>query len=373
MQQPLMQNQNEVQPMVEKRQKSRRPFWTGFIILLILIGVVSYFRTSESKPAQEVRKTVEKVVVKPTEIPTPTPYPFYELTIPALREQSYESELGELEEVSDNGAYISYTTSYESESLTINGLLTKPTGDMPEGGWPAVVFVHGYIPPDQYATISRPYESYVDFIARNGFVVYKIDLRGHGDSDGEATGAYYSAGYVIDTLNAYAALQGSDFVNADRIGLWGHSMAGNVTMRSLAVKKDIPATVIWAGAVYSYKDMAEYGLNDTSYRRPDDDSPRLRMREQIRKLYGEAGDDNLFWREMAPATYLNDINGAIELHHAVDDTVVDVGYSRDLTALLEQTDVPHELFEYQSGGHNITGGSFITAMERTVSFYKEHL
>jgi dipeptidyl aminopeptidase/acylaminoacyl peptidase len=41
--------------------------------------------------------------------------------------------------------------------------------------------------------------------------------------------------------------------------------------------------------------------------------------------------------------------------------------------LLEKTKVPHEYFEYPTGGHNITDPSFGTAMERTVAFYKKYL
>mgnify|MGYP003818929331 CR=1 FL=1 len=57
-------------------------------------------------------------------------------------------------------------------------------------------------------------------------------------------------------------------------------------------------------------------------------------------------------------------------HHAVDDTTVDIGYSRNLNTILNQTDIIHELFEYQSGGHNISGASFNQAMNRTVEFLK---
>src|SRR3972149_5220919 len=155
----------------------------------------------------------------------PTPFPFQELTIPYLRERDYESSLGELTRYSDNGSYTAYLTNYESDGLKINGLLTIPKSEPPEGGFPAIVFVHGYIAPTIYQTTER-YNDYVNYLAKNGFGVFKIDLRGHDASEGEASGAYYSGDYVIDTLNAYAALESFDLVNPNRIGLWGHSMAG---------------------------------------------------------------------------------------------------------------------------------------------------
>src|SRR5437667_165077 len=47
--------------------------------------------------------------------------PFREITIPYLREQTYESHLGSLEKISENNQYTSYVTSYTSNGLKING------------------------------------------------------------------------------------------------------------------------------------------------------------------------------------------------------------------------------------------------------------
>src|SRR5258708_9975588 len=116
---------------------------------------------------------------------------------------------------------------------------------MPDGGWPAIVFVHGYIDPTIYKT-TQNYVAYVDYLARNGFVVFKIDLRGHDKSEGQASGAYYSSYYVIDTLNAREALKVSDFVNPNKVGLWGHSMAGKIYFRRFLVKTNI-STIIFLG------------------------------------------------------------------------------------------------------------------------------
>lgn len=303
---------------------------------------------------------------------SPTTFPFIELTIPYLRAGSYESSLGELDQISQNANYTSYLTNYQSDGLKINGQLTVPTGDVPDGGWPAIVFVHGYIPPALYKTLVN-YSAYVDYLAKNGFVVFKIDLRGHADSEGLASGAYYSGDYVVDILNARAALAIADFVNPDKIGLWGHSMAGNVTFRSFAARQDIPALVIWAGAVYNYEDLRSFGLNDNSYRPPEGNTERARKRKELFGKYGEFDPNSEFWKQVVPTNYLSDVKGAIQIHHAINDNVVDIRYSRNLMSILDKTTISHELFEYSSGGHNLTGVSFNSAMQRTVEFFKAKL
>lgn len=305
---------------------------------------------------------------------TPTPMPFQELTIPFLRSRSYTSTLGN-REFSHNGSnYSAYLTSYGSDELRINGLLTIPIGERPAEGFPAIVFVHGYIPPSQYQTLEK-YVDYVDYLASSGFVVFKIDLRGHGTSEGEPGGAYYSADYVIDTLNARAALQSSDFVNPNAIGLWGHSMAGNIVMRSMAAQPDIAAGAMWGGAVYTYADMREYGIQDSSYQRPQmPNTPQQQNRRQnISEIHGDPESNSPFWQQMAPTNYLTDLRGAVALHHAINDDVVSVEYSRGLSELLDATSVPHEHYEYPSGGHNLDGESFGLAMQRTVEFFQKNL
>src|SRR6185503_14576544 len=136
-------------------------FWFSFAILLGLIGVVFYLRQSNSLPAVEIRQSIQKVVYKTIIIPTPTPYPYEDLTIPYLRQQTYTSNLGDLQQIDENANYTSYLTSYTSDGLKVYGLLTVPTGAPPDSGWPAIVFVHGYIPPKEYITLSR-YADYVD-------------------------------------------------------------------------------------------------------------------------------------------------------------------------------------------------------------------
>jgi len=228
--------------------------------------------------------------------PAATPFPFQELTIPYLRNREYKSELGELKKYRETQNYSSYLTSYDSDGLKINGLLTIPKSG---SGHPAIVFVHGYIEPTIYETTLR-YTDYVDYLAKNGFVVFKIDLRGHGESEGDAMGAYYSGDYVIDTLNAYTALQTSDFVDPDRVGLWGHSMVGNVVLRSLAVKQDIPSVVIWGGAGFTYSDLFAYRIMDRSYRAPQQSSERAKRRQGLRDMYGEFDPASDFWKKSGP-------------------------------------------------------------------------
>ncbi len=200
-------------------------------------------------------------------------------------------------------------------------------------------------------------------------MVLKIDLRGHGDSEGTASGAYYSGDYIIDALNAYAALENEEIIDPQQIGLWGHSMAGNVVLRSLAARPSIPKAVIWAGAVYTYQDFAELGISDNSYRPPSILSERRRDRDELFETHGRFDSSSEFWQQVPATNYLDDIQGEVQIHHAVNDVVVNIEYSRGLEQLLTEAGIANQLFEYQTGGHNITGNSFSQGMARTAEFF----
>lgn len=333
------------------------------VLLLFLILAVAFIALRTKNQSAEVNQA------SPT--PEATTMPFAEMTIPFLRGREYKSTLAELTRYQDKPNYTSFLTSYTSDGLKVNGLLTIPKGEQ-NTKWPAIVFVHGYIAPTLYKTTER-YVDYVDYLARNGFVVFKIDLRGNGNSEGDPSGAYYSSDYVIDTLNALSALQNASFVNRSEVGLWGHSMAGNVVMRAFAVKPDIPAVVIWAGAGYTYTDLQTYRISDRSYHPPSQTSEVTRKRDELNKTYGTFAATSPFWSQVAVTNYLKDLKGALEINHAVDDPVVSIEYSRNLMKLLDSTSMVHVLNEFPGGGHNISGANFAPAMQKTVDFYKKYL
>ena len=115
---------------------------------------------------------------------------------------------------------------------------------------------NGYIPPAQYRTTER-YVAYVDGFARNGYIVIRPDYRGHGDSEGKPATAYDTPAYTIAVLNAMASAQRLPEADPHRVGMWGHSMGGTITLRAMVVNADIKAGVIWAGGVADYPELMD--------------------------------------------------------------------------------------------------------------------
>jgi dipeptidyl aminopeptidase/acylaminoacyl peptidase len=312
----------------------------------------------------------------PTATPTPTPHP---LTIASMRQREYPgSPVTIVETLTAGSNYSRYIASYESEGLTIYALLTIPNGEKPASGWPAIVFNHGFIPPDQYRTTER-YVAYVDWLARSGYIVFRSDYRGHGDSEGEARGGYGSPDYTVDVLNAVAALKQFPDADPNRIGMWGHSMGGYLTLRSMVIDDDVKAGVIWAGVVGPYPDPF---VRPTPTSTPEGFTPEptttatprfgRRWRSELIALYGTPEENPEFWNSISSNAFLGDVSGPIQLHHGTADRSVPLAASETLYQQMLDAGKPAELYAYEGDDHNLSQ-SFGLAMQRTIEFFDKYV
>ncbi|HJQ13250.1 MAG TPA: alpha/beta fold hydrolase [Anaerolineales bacterium] len=319
----------------------------------------------------ETQQAVPSLTPVPTNtaipLPTATSVPTHPLQIDAMRAQQYPGSDIVIEEVLDPGVnYSRYYVSYLSEGLKIYALMTVPDGEKPSTGWPVIIFNHGFIPPDVYKTTER-YIAYVDLIARSGYIVFRSDYRGHDRSEGEPGGAYSNPGYTVDVLNAVASMKRYPDADPNRIGMWGHSMGGYITLRSMVVTQDIKAGVIWAGVVASYPDLLtrwRRGPNAAATPTPNPRSWRFSLMQE----FGSPEQNPEFWRSISANSYVNEISGPIQLHHGTLDEDVPLEFSELLYFEMLNANQYVELYKYEGDNHNISN-YFSTAMQRTIEFF----
>ncbi len=336
-------------------------FVVSILFLLILIYGYQLSRTQTDSP-QETNK------------PPKTQKSIDPLSVEATKQQVFPGSNITIESTLFAGInYKRYYASYISEGLKIFGLLTVPTDAPPAGGYPAIIFNHGYIAPEEYRTTER-YVAYLDGFARNGYVVFKSDYRGHDKSEGAPTGVYWSNGYTTDVLNALASIKAYKDVNPQKIGMWGHSMGGYITLRSMVVSKDVKAGVIWGGVVASHVDLLR------NWRRSVPFVPSARVsgtisstRQQFIDKYGQPEDNPDVWSSISPINYVSDLTSPIQLHHGLADETVPWEFSEKLKLAMEKAAKSVEYFTYEDADHNLSGSAFGPAMDRSIKFFDTYL
>jgi dipeptidyl aminopeptidase/acylaminoacyl peptidase len=368
--------------------KSRNFYWfwiTAIFVLLALAACTARSPAGEALPASEQPSTTHAATAtatpassatasatpSPTPSPTVTPPPTPTMDIRAMRMTPYPGSDITIEQELDRGvSYRRFYASYLSQGLKIYALLTIPDGEQPATGWPAIVFNHGYIPPAQYRTTER-YIAYVDWLARSGYIVFRIDYRGNDRSEGVASGAYGSPGYTVDVLNAVASLKRFPQADPNRIGMWGHSMGGFLTLRAMVISPDIKAGVIWSGVVASYPDLLSKwhrGSGPT----PTPGTSGRGWRSGWISEYGTPQENPNFWNAISANYYLADISGPLQLHHGTGDTEVPLEFSQTLYDELKQAGKTAEFYTYKDDNHNLSN-YFSLAMTRTIEFFNKYL
>jgi uncharacterized protein len=345
----------------------KKAVWFG-IFILVIVGTVGFFNYRTIFPNKLA--TLTDVITQNDEEGSLTAK-VNPLAIAALRAGTYPGSDITIEETLTPGSnYNRYIASYQSEGNKIYALLTVPQGIKPNTGWPVIIFNHGFIPPAEYRTTER-YIAYTDAFSRNGYIVFRSDYRGHGSSEGTASGGYASNSYTIDVLNALESMKKYKDADPKRIGMWGHSMGGFITLRSMVVSKDIKAGVIWGGVVGSYADLLTYWRR-SSVTPPATSGLNRGWRQSLVTQYGDPQKNPEFWASISANSFLKDISGPVQLHHGEADESVPLVLSEILDKELKAVGKTVELYTYSGDDHNISNNLGV-ALDRSVAFFDKYV
>jgi len=350
---------------------NKRVFFLSVFALCIIVGGVVNNRFSKNSTSNQ--KDIASTQTNYGGLNNVT----HSLSIEYMRNQEYLGSDIVIEQTLPSGSnYNRYIASYKSDGLKIYALLTIPQGEKPKTGWPVIIFNHGYIQPEQYRTTEK-YIAYTDAFSRNGYIVFKSDYRGHGNSEGKPEGAYFSPAYTIDVLNAVSSIKKYKDANPERIGMWGHSMGGMIVLRSMVTTNDITAGELWAGVVASYEDIANNWHHPVHNPRPwipseREQATRQPGRQQLVDEYGSFEENPQFWQSISPISFVNDISGPVQLQHGTADEEVPVFFSQKLDEAMRNVGKTVEFFIYEGDNHNLSN-NLDTALQRSVDFFDSAL
>lgn len=327
-----------------------------FVLAALVVGC-SLLATPVPTPKPTALPTATRLV--PTPAATQTLQPFEEYTIDYLRRRAYGGgRIEVLEKLSETDWFTSYSIRYPSDQLMIYGFMNVPKGN---GPFPVIVSVHGYAPVGKYDPFNTSQDS-ADFLAQNQFIVVQPALRNHPPSDSGDN--LLRVGMTIDVMNLIALLkQKNDLpvelgsANVEHLGLWGHSMGGEIALRIITISPAITATVLYA----------PLGGNSERNSRQLYDVVRDAEFQQDAQIPLELSD------RISPMYYYYRVTSAVQLNHGTADTTAPMSWADETCSFLKAAGVTVECIYYKDAGHIFGKDTLGEFRQNMLKFYRKYL
>jgi dipeptidyl-peptidase-4 len=225
-----------------------------------------------------------------------------------------------------------------ADGQTLYYSLRKPLGFEPGRRYPVFISVYGG-PGAQ--TVERNWNRslFEQYMAQHGYVVFKLDNRGSARRERAFTDVIYRTlgqHEVADQLAGIDWLAKQPFVDGKRIGVFGWSYGGFMTLRLLAAGSDRIA----AGAAVA--PVTDWALYDTHYTEQFIDRPQ---------------DNAQGYTQSGVFAHLDGLRSPLLLVHGMADDNVLFTNSTSLMAELQNRGKPFELMTYPGGKHGISGAA----------------
>lgn len=359
------------------------------VLVFIAVGAACQ-PMSLSLPPTLPASQVPRVTLTPSPIPTitftasPTPTieeSIFPYTIAGLRQHDFHSGSVHIRSILDEtDKFRTYLIDYPSDGLTITGVMQIPVG---EGPFPVILLNHGFFSRSVYRSGDGT-DRAAAFLAEHGYITLASDYRSWGNSD--IGNSFFYSGLVIDVINLINAIPSIEQADPGRLGMWGHSMGGGVTIKAVAIDPRIKAAVLYSSVSADQADVIErwgpgcfgdiaqgeliLGCNSSDV--ISEDLPR-----EMQDAYLFAASDADTLREISPFYHLDYVNVPIQIHYGTEDGKAINGtppqWSVKLAQALRDAGKQAEMYQYEGEGHSFIGQPWFDFMTRTLRFFDKYV
>jgi dipeptidyl aminopeptidase/acylaminoacyl peptidase len=222
------------------------------------------------------------------------------------------------------------------------------------------------------------------FLNRRGYLTLSPDYRSWGDSD---TGySLFYSGLVIDVINLLDAIPSIPEADPERVGMWGHSMGGGVTMKVLTIHPEIKAAILYSTVSADDADIidrwgpgciGDIAAGERLYGCNSSDILPLDLPPGLVQAYKDTAYNPELIQRVAAFHHLDDVTAPVQIHYGTEDGEFISGtppeWSRKAYTAFIVAGKQAELFAYEGEGHSFLADQWWAFMERCVRFFDTYV
>jgi len=264
--------------------------------------------------------------------------------------------------ISEDDTFTSRVFYFTVDGKKVSGLMNVPKTGEP---FPVILLLRGFVDQKMYKPGIGSQQIGAQ-LAKNGFVTLSPDFFGYGESASASADGFEDRFQTYTTaltlFSSVSTLNNAGVaVDPKKVGIWGHSNGGHIALATLAISGKAYPTVLWAPVSKPFPYSILYYTDEF------DDSGKA-----LRKSLADFENDYDV-NKYTFTNHLDWITAPIQLHQGTGDIEVPYWWSDDLVAKLKDKKKDIEYFTYPGDDHNLSPNGWSTAVQRSISFFREHL
>lgn len=248
-----------------------------------------------------------------------------------------------------------YGTLKADDGQIMHYRLFKPTNMSAGKKHPVIVNVYGGPHAQRVTNSWRSKNLYFQYMAQQGYVIFQLDNRGSYNRGKKFEDAIYkNLGdvEVSDQIKGVEFLRTLDYVDARRIGIYGHSYGGYMALMTMFKAGD------YFTAGVSGAPVTDWALYDTHY---------------TERYLGHPDTNAKGYEASAVFPYTDGLKGPLMIYHGMADDNVLFTHATKLFKQLQDSEKQFEMMTYPGSKHSLRGKQVQTHLHQTITnFFNRH-
>ncbi|RZF92538.1 S9 family peptidase [Pseudoalteromonas sp. CO302Y] len=248
-----------------------------------------------------------------------------------------------------------YGTLTAEDGQIMHYRLFKPTNYQDGKKHPVIVNVYGGPHAQRVTNSWRSKNLYFQYMAQQGYVIFQLDNRGsynRGKKFEDVIYKHLGVAEVADQIKGVEFLRTLDYVDPERIGIYGHSYGGYMALMTMFKAGD------YFKAGVSGAPVTDWALYDTHY---------------TERYVGHPATNAKGYEASAVFPYAEGLKGPLMIYHGMADDNVLFTHATKLFKQLQDQEKQFEMMTYPGSKHSLRGKSVQTHLHQTItSFFNRH-